>query len=409
MAEQILPQHRAHDQLRTEPAAQREHTDKYVTAFQSGVSTTDITFTDPVLPKSADHFKVGVDELTVNLGKISMLDFGDDDIVFRVLRRGRDAVGYQIGALTMPDGPNVGEEEIFREGFKFVVDRPYVSFQGVVDKLRDVNNSINQYLRQYALAGAGMYDYPVNFTVTGVDDRGPHIEFSINPKGQFVVKARRTFWANFVLQVPLQKYRSIFFDDVDKEFLSLHPNTGADREGDTSPYIEAPAGTYTTRAFVPGYNLVAFQADIPNENLDRVFYASPSLFHTLDRRVTVEVGCSLPLKNSPMIDHGTEAPDYVLGRYMFNKPLSVSTVTGADPNALELHSHGLGTQQLQGPKDRICYHHLKPQQKILTLRLQLWLRVRSYDETRKKWGMRTIVCPVKGPDYWHIRLHFTKK
>ena len=58
MAEQILPQHRAHEQLRTEPAAQREHTDKYVTAFQSGVSTTDITFTDPVLPKSADHFKV---------------------------------------------------------------------------------------------------------------------------------------------------------------------------------------------------------------------------------------------------------------------------------------------------------------------------------------------------------------
>ena len=101
---------------------------------------------------------------------------------------------------------------------------------------------------------------------------------------------------------------------------------------------------------MPGYNLVAFQADIPNQSLDRVFYASPSLFHTLDRRVTVEVGCSLPLKNSPMIDHGIEAPDYVLGRYMFNKPLSVSTVTGADPNELELHSHGLGTQQLQVPR-----------------------------------------------------------
>ena len=87
MAEQILPQHQPHDQLRTEPAAQREHTDKYVTAFQSGKSDTDITFTNPVLPKSADHFKVGVDELTVNLGKISMLDYGDNDIVF-LIRRG---------------------------------------------------------------------------------------------------------------------------------------------------------------------------------------------------------------------------------------------------------------------------------------------------------------------------------
>ena len=403
MAEQILPQHRAHDQLRTEPAAQREHTDKYVTAFQSGVSDADITFKDPVLPKSADHFKVGVDELTVNLGKISMLDFGDNDIVFRVIRRGQDGVALQIDGLTMPNGPLLGEEEIFREGFKFVVDRPYVSFQGVVDKLRDVNNSINQYFRENQLQGT--YQFPYDFTA----DPQPHIEFSINAKGQFVVKARRSFWANFVFQVPLPKYRSIFFDDVEKEFLSLHPHTGAERTGATAPFVEGPVGTYTTQAFAPNFGAPEFAGVVANQNLDRVFYASPSLFHTLDRRVTVEVGCSLPLKNSPMIDHGIEAPDYVLGRYMFNKPLSVSTVTGADPLALELHSHGLGTQQLQGPKDRICYHHLQPQQKILTLRLKLWLRVRSYDTTLNKWGMRTIVCPVIGPDYWHIRLHFTKK
>ena len=140
---------------------------------------------------------------------------------------------------------------------------------------------------------------------------------------------------------------------------------------------------------------------------NRIFYSTPSLFHTLDRRVTVEVSCSLALKNSPMVDHGEEAPDYVLGRYMFHKPLEVST--SLLPQIISFHSHGIGTQQLQGPKDRICYHHLQPQQKLLTLRLKLWLRVRSYDETRKKWGMRTIVCPVLGPDYWHIRLHFTHK
>ena len=334
-----------------------------------------------------------------------MLDFGDKDIVLRVIRRGRDGVGYQIADLTQDDGPGGGEDKLYREAFKFVVDRPYVSFQGFVDRLRDLNNSINQWIRINVIALGGVYDYGANFT----NDPGEHLEFSVNAKGQFVVKARKTFWANFVIQVPLQKYRSVFFDDVDKQFLSIHPNSGADRAGATSPFVENPVGTFTTQAFAPGYNVAAFNADVPNQNRDRVYYGSPSLFHTLDRRVTVEVGCSLPLKNSPMIDHGAEAPDYILGRYMFNKPLSVSTKTGADPNQLELHSHGLGTQQLQGPKDRICYHHLKPQQKILTLRLQLWLRVRSYDETRKKWGMRTIVCPVTGPDYWHIRLHFTKK
>ena len=35
----------------------------------------------------------------------------------------------------------------------------------------------------------------------------------------------------------------------------------------------------------------------------------------LDRRVALEVGCSLPIKNSPMFDHGNEAPDFVLGRF----------------------------------------------------------------------------------------------
>ena len=132
MAEQVLPQHQSHDQLRTEPAAQREHTDKYVTAFQSGQSETDITFTNPVLPKSADHFKVGVDELTVNLGKISMLDYGDNDIVFRVIRRGRDNTQYNIDDdLLMPNAV-VPPVVIYREAFQFVSDRPYVSFQGFI-------------------------------------------------------------------------------------------------------------------------------------------------------------------------------------------------------------------------------------------------------------------------------------
>ena len=51
----------------------------------------DMSFRNPLLPKSADHFKVGIDELTVNLGNLSMLEYGTNDVLFRVL------AGKQLG------------------------------------------------------------------------------------------------------------------------------------------------------------------------------------------------------------------------------------------------------------------------------------------------------------------------
>ena len=126
---------------------------------------------------------------------------------------------------------------------------------------------------------------------------------------------------------------------------------------------------------------------------------------------TIEVGCSLPMKNSPLVDHGVEAPEWVLGRYMFHRPYSVGTHPNTSLAYREpiIEAEGLGAQTLQGLSQRVQYHHLKPQQKINTLRLKLWARVRTYDVATEKWGMKTIVCPVEGFDYWHIRMHFVQK
>ena len=106
-----------------------------------------------------------------------------------------------------------------------------------------------------------------------------------------------------------------------------------------------------------------------------------------------------------MVDHGVEAPDYVLGRYMMHEPYTMSRVG----DAVTVTVPHVGTVGMQGPKDRIVYHHLNPQQKIQTLRLRLWARVRTYNTIEKTWGMKTIMCPVQGSDYWHIRLHFVPK
>ena len=81
------PAHKPHEQLRTEAPVQKEHNDKYVSAFISGEPNVDMSFRNPVLSKSSDHFKVGIDELTVNLTGLSMLEV-NDDVVFRIIRRG---------------------------------------------------------------------------------------------------------------------------------------------------------------------------------------------------------------------------------------------------------------------------------------------------------------------------------
>ena len=127
----------------------------------------------------------------------------------------------------------------------------------------------------------------------------------------------------------------------------------------------------------------------------------------MDRRVTLEVGTSLPLKNSPMIDHGVEAPDFILGRYMFHQPYTLTADDKGQNPTLQIP--GLGTRQMQGPKDRVCYHHLRPQQRIQNIRIRLWARVRSYDQPTQTWGMKTIECPVEAGDFWHLKLHFVEK
>ena len=408
MAHEVLPHHRPHDQLRTEPAKQKDHTDKYVSCFSTGEGTVDFTFRNPVLQKSADHFKVGIDELTVNLGGLSMLEYGINDVLFRVIRNGDAGAAHATWA--MPDGTAAEGLSKWRDAFEFKVDRVYNTFQEVVNRFYEVGNAVGTYIRTRELvhnAGAG-YNPAVNFAApyldadpSLIDTQRAHTYFSINitPNGQLFFTGSSVFWANFVIQVPLEKYRQILFKDPLKEFISLEPDTGAARQA----FYRNGAGNLVADAFVSWDGTM-----VPGNEL--VYVGDGNLLHTLDRRVTLEVGCSLPIKNSPLVDHGQEAPDFVLGRFMFHKPYTLQQETlPSGIGVAKVTSESLGVQTLQGPRDRVVFHHLKPQQKLQTLRLKLWARVRTYATATKKWGMQTIECPVDASDYWHIRLHFVPK
>ena len=417
MAEPALPYHKPHTQLRTEAPKQKSHSDKYVSAFVGGESTVDMSFKNPILEKSSDHFKVGIDELTVNLNRLSMLEYDvtDGDVVFKIIRRGvGDATVSTFDPLT-PAGLAAGAQ-VWRDAFTFRADRPYTNMLEVVDRFNQIANAVGTFIRAYGLINPQINGQQVNLWggarnlgagtaanhyLAGSEYR--HCMISITCNGQIRFSGNIVFWANFAIRVPNEKYRQILFKSPYTEFVSIHPYTG---DSIPNPFIYV-GEDLQSQPLDPVWDGNVGGDPEQADATAHEFVGEGNLLNTLDRRVTLEVGCSLPLKNSPMVDHGQEAPDFVLGRYMFHQPYTIEN--RVDNPVPIIAVPGLGTRTMQGPKDRICYHHLQAQQKIQVLRLKLWARVRDYNETTKQWGMRTIVCPVDDIDYWHVRLHFLEK
>ena len=120
------------------------------------------------------------------------------------------------------------------------------------------------------------------------------------------------------------------------------------------------------------------------------------------------MGCSLPVKNSPMVNHNSESPDFTIGRWILDPAGRISNNTDFTSTITNIAS-APSLLQLQGPKDRIIYHDLRPQNRVQTLRLKLFLRVRLYDEVHDKFNMDTIDVPMTKTDWWHCRLHFLSK
>ena len=145
-----------------------------------------------------------------------------------------------------------------------------------------------------------------------------------------------------------------------------------------------------------------------------VWVAGNCLLSSLDRRISIELGASLPMLNSPMVDHNEETPDFVLGRWMFPRTAESvitggSTIQGLSALTQIVQKDHMGVITLQGAKDRVLYHTLRPQAKLQTVRLRLFARVRTYNEVEDTWKMRTMAVPTSSTDWWHARLHFVSK
>ena len=108
-----------------------------------------------------------------------------------------------------------------------------------------------------------------------------------------------------------------------------------------------------------------------------------------------------------MVDHGKEAPDFVLGRWIWRTDQRVSA--NASGGQRQYEGPSPTCVQYQGPQDRILYHELMAQSKIQTLRVRLFARLRTFNELTEEWGMRVIELPAVPSDWWHARLHFISR
>ena len=424
MAHQILPQHRPHEQLRTEAPTQKAHTDKYVSAFASSENYIDMSFQNPILQESADHFRVGIDELTVNLSNLSMLEYNDSDVLFQFRR-----LGYfgDVGAL--PENINTHQPaETFAGNLAthrglptaslatatmFKINHRYNTLAEIMERAKEVCRALGSFIKETGLIQPGPYNHldatshklwnkPIALNDAAVGGVTDYIDVFLTAGGLLKFVGNKIFWSNFVIEIPDLKYRHLMLG-ADKQYISVVPGTGAIHNEPYDEDIVQPFADWAntdTAAWVNHENLT---------NDPRSFTGSSNLGYALDRRVALEVGCSLPVKNSPLFDHGAEAPDFVLGRYNIATRLNGSVTQSGTSIQIDLIHVETGPVQLMGPKDRVCYHHLGPQQKIQAIRLRLWARVRTYDAANLKWGMKTIQMPVLGSDYWHVKLHFRSK
>ena len=351
---------------------------------------------------------------------------------------------------------------VTREGYNFEVATTEVqlSFQQLLHRLNELAASVNLYMHNGFASGGNGFAGEFNYTPADDEDT-EHLRFDVRSDGRLEIRGTRAFWGCFSIEVPSPQYQFGFFgdrqgsDDNDfrlRRFLSINPATGiatfnkirvnpAKREESyfqaQTAIVNHPDSTFAQRATAQAliqdgraYNartifgatpqvltvptdLGPVDADtfniytLPSHKEVQIFTSQASIFSTMERRVALEVGCSLPIKNSPMVDHQRETPDFVLGRWIW---CSDSHIESNDRGGSRRYGSPMpACFQYQGPQDRVTYHELQAQAKIQTLRVKLFARVRSFDTVNETWTMRVIALPTSSTDWWHARLHFVSK
>ena len=410
------------DELRVEPAKQRTQTDKYVTVLETGTANTEVDFnTQSLLPMSADHYKVGVDELVVSLSNLSIIE-QTNEVLFEIrpVTRTLNVADQGQTELSMDhvlsDHTVAGAYESAAD-YAFTCNRIYRNTLDIKNRLDEIAFKVNAFIESEGFfdIGGAVAGHPAiewcrtNYAAANLPNK---LTIDIGPNGQLTIKGPQIFWANFFIYVPLPKFQSIIFGTTPSDSISIDPLAA---DGGIRHNI---AEIVTHNAANGTFSGIAHANVGPGQVLDDTtvkFSTAHSFLANVNRIVAVELSTSLPLKHSPLIDHqslpsavtGTrgEIPDYALGRFHVNFQPKISLSGGQNPTTS--FETTIGPQILTGLQSRVCYHHLRPQERIAQMRVKLWARVRTFKD--RKWFMSVILCPMGPMDYWSAKLHFITK
>jgi hypothetical protein len=404
-----------------------------------------------LLSRPTDHYLVGIDNFSMTSTGLSMIEplSGDYEALIRIVANkavdvytpvaadSDTGANLDAGFVTTPH--DLAYMRVATPGYNFEIKTTEVqlSVQQLMHRFNVLAASVNLFMQQ-GLATGNAFAGEFGYTANPVGEDTEHLRFDVRTDGRLEIKGSRAFWGCFSIEVPSPQYQFGFWGDRQatddnhfrlRRFLSVNPATGAitfnkikvNPEKIVSANLDAAQRLYNARTIYGGTpqaitiatNLGAVNPNTFNVNTaaahsELITYTShASIFSTLERRVALECGCSLPIKNSPMIDHQKETPDFVLGRWIWR---SDSRIESNDRGGSRRYASAMpACIEYQGPQDRITYHELQAQAKIQTLRIRLFARVRAFDSTTEKWTMRVLVLPTSSTDWWHARIHFVSK
>ena len=261
-----------------------------------------------------------------------------------------------------------------------------------------------------------------------------HLQFRLGRNGQILIEATKAFWAVCAIEVPTVQNQFGFYSSTKenvgpftsltgRRFLTVDPAADTESWGNlvmnrstasTLPLVCAVeivyhGGNHTTvlQGANVGNNDTFYNGAHASSKQKLTVVLRGHVFLGLDRRVAVELGTSLPIKNSPMIAHQEEYPDFVIGRWMFRAD-NVYRVNDKGEQSTYA-TDASATREYQNAQDRVVFHELMPQSKVQTLRVRLFARVRTFDDNFETYNVRSIDLPTNAEDWWHGRLHFVSK
>ena len=442
---------------------QRGSESKYVSLFADSRPDVDVTFRDPLLTRPTSHYVVGVDNLSVASRALSMIEpieTAHHTDLLRVVRkptvnaaggnnRGQDSdADDPAGSRTLSqniviDGPHtIGYAHLQQNLVNAAVPSSRVvhSAQELMEHLQTVAKVVNSTMSSGALVAAAADGVAQTFPAYVPDqeekddeDGRDHLVFRLSSAGKLIIEGTKAFWSVCAIEVPTVQnqygfYSAIksrtgpFYAQTGRRFLTVDPAAGEHSWGnlvcikETMSIEPRVCGIQTVHHGGGVSTLLQGANDGGNSFFSGASAASKekivmtlegNIFLGLDRRVAVELGTSLPIKNSPMITHQDESPDFVIGRWIYRND---NTYTINDKGVNATHSHDVKViTEYQGAQDRVVFHELMPQSKVQTLRVRLFARVRSFDVATETYNVRVIELPTNAEDWWHGRLHFVSK